>query len=63
MMQPLLTGCAPAVAVLKPPACPEAGADVADEFLRLRPAGYTATADYIGRVHVHCDQIDVLRRG
>ncbi|MCK5296458.1 MAG: hypothetical protein KAJ75_06185 [Alphaproteobacteria bacterium] len=46
----------------RPPPCPEAGADVADDFLKL-PDDACAAWDYLGRLKLFCDQIDRIRKG
>ncbi len=58
-----LSGCAAAVATVRPPACPEAGAEVVDELSQLSTVGYPALWAYLGRLKQHCDAIDRLRRG
>jgi hypothetical protein len=61
MMLSLTAGCASPVTVLKPPACPEAGALVADDVSQLKPLGLIHLRAWLGRVQRHCEAIDAMR--
>lgn len=61
LMLNLTSGCAGSVTVLKPPACPEAGDDVAEDASQLNHLGLIHLRAWLGRVQRHCEAIDAMR--
>jgi hypothetical protein len=58
-----LAGCETVGAVHKPPACPVAGPEVAQDFQERLPIDTAPAAwDYLGRLKNFCDQIDIIRQ-
>jgi hypothetical protein len=49
------------VTVVKPPACPEAGDEVADDASQLNHLGLIHLRAWLGRIQRHCEALEIMR--
>lgn len=61
LMLSLTASCANDVTVVKPPACPEAGDEVADDASQLNHLGLIHLRAWLGRVQRHCEALEIMR--